>query len=104
MPGGSGFVSASADKTLKMWAWGKVANGEECVPRLTITADKSVSTGQDVLAVRVSPDGHLIAASLISNVIKVQYSLRGARPSSGTSNCACLVLSVRSAMCVGVCM
>ena len=71
LPDGSGFVSASADKYIRLWRWTKVAGADGAAARLSIEQDKAINTGQDVLCVRVSPDGNLIAASLISNVIKV---------------------------------
>jgi WD40 repeat protein len=72
-------VSASADKTINLWAWSKVAVDGEA-PRLSVTHQKAINTGQDVLCVRVSPNGNLIAASLISNVIKARASRACRRP------------------------
>jgi WD40 repeat protein len=70
LPDDSGFVSASADKYVKVWQWARV-DAEGAVPRIGVELQKSVNTGQVVLCVRVSPDGNLVAVSLISNVIKV---------------------------------
>lgn len=76
LPGGKGFISASADHYLKFWEWGAEATGDAGATRITVTQTKAINTGQDVLCVRVSPDGKLVAASLISNVIKVRlYSV-----------------------------
>lgn len=72
LPGGKGFISGSADQSLKIWHWESAA-GEGPAQRLGITEAAAINTGQDVLCVRVSPDGKLVAASLISNVIKVFY-------------------------------
>jgi U3 small nucleolar RNA-associated protein 12 len=73
LPDGSGFVSASADKYVKVWEWTRVdAEGE--APRIGVELQKSINTGQVVLCARVSPDGNLVAVSLISNVIKVLNS------------------------------
>ena len=82
LPDGSGFISGSADKYIRVWSWARVdteddndADGGQGAAgrRLTISQDTAISTGQDVLCVRVSPDGNLVAASLVSNVIKVCY-------------------------------
>jgi U3 small nucleolar RNA-associated protein 12 len=70
LPDGSGFVSASADKYIKLWKWTRVEDSGAAA-RLSAEQDKVINTGQDVLCVKVSPDGNLMAASLISNVIKV---------------------------------
>lgn len=74
LPDRSGFVSCSADKHVKVWKWG---TSEESSSQLSLTQDKSINTGQDVLCVKISPDSKLIACSLVSNVIKVllSYSL-----------------------------
>lgn len=54
---------------MKLWKW---AAGEEGSVKLTATEELSINTGQDVLCVRLSPDSKLLAASLISNVIKAR--------------------------------
>lgn len=68
LPDRTGFVSCSADGYVKVWKW---AAGEDHAARLTLEEALSINTGQDVLCVRLSPDSKLLAASLISNVIKV---------------------------------
>eukprot|EP00892_Ulva_mutabilis_P003716 jgi/Ulvmu1/1716/UM116_0030.1 len=70
LPDKTGFVSCSADGYIKIWKW---AVGEQSSAMLTVTEALSINTGQDVLCVRISPDSKLLAASLISNVIKVFY-------------------------------
>ena len=72
LPNGKGFVSGSADKTLKFWHW-TTTQAETGPAMLSIKLATSVNTGQDVVCVRVSPDGSLVAASLINMVIKVFY-------------------------------
>jgi U3 small nucleolar RNA-associated protein 12 len=73
LPGGKGFISASADHYLKFWEWGATQGDDGTgATRVTVSQTKAINTGQDVLCVRVSPDGKLVAASLISNVIKVR--------------------------------
>lgn len=70
LPDGTGFVSASADKFVKLWKWSRVET-EGAAARLSAEEDKAINTEQDVLCAKVSPDGNLLAVSLISNVIKV---------------------------------
>lgn len=67
LPDKTGFVSCSADGHVKVWKW---AAGDQGNVKLTATEALSINTGQDVLCVRLSPDSKLLAASLISNVIK----------------------------------
>jgi U3 small nucleolar RNA-associated protein 12 len=68
LPDRSGFVSCSADKHIKVWKWDASKDGGVHV---SLTEAVSINAGQDVLCVKVSPDSKLIAASLVSNVIKV---------------------------------
>lgn len=70
LPDRTGFVSCSADGYVKLWKW---AAGEKGSVKLTVTEALSINTGQDVLCVRLSPDSKLLAASLLSNVIKARH-------------------------------
>lgn len=109
LPDKSGFVSGSADKTIKFWTWAvtevtqeaagneaaadgsktrkrksKVADEQEAttvtataapgvVRQLGFKETRSLEMSDDVLCVRVSPDGRLLAASLLDATIKVYY-------------------------------
>lgn len=104
LPDKSGFVSGSADKTIKFWTWTVTeshpqgvhdtaadnsihnnANGHSdaaaasgpgrphVARQLGFTETRLLEMSDDVLCVRVSPDGRLLAASLLDATIKVYY-------------------------------
>ncbi|KAF6255140.1 WD40-repeat-containing domain protein [Scenedesmus sp. NREL 46B-D3] len=109
LPDKSGFVSGSADKTIKFWTWavtsvqqqdaagaaadaaaggkksakGRAAQEDEAaaaasaggvvVQQLGFNQLRVLEMADDVLCVRVSPDGRLLAASLLDATIKVYY-------------------------------
>jgi U3 small nucleolar RNA-associated protein 12 len=114
LPDKSGFVSGSADKTVKFWTWaveearggggdggkrkkkkgsrggeedeaaaaadaggGAAAGGGR---HLSVALTRELEMAEDVLCVRVSPDGRLLAVALLDATIKVYYMDRwGAR-------------------------
>ena len=80
LPDGSGFVSCSADHSIKFWEWeiltgGPGPPGQEGAPggprRLSARHVRTLKMADDVLCVRVSPDGRLIAAALLDSTIQV---------------------------------
>lgn len=111
LPDKGGFVSGSADKTIKFWTWAvttinqqedteaAAAAGNKAKKQKKVTAEEGQGQGsgnvvvvrqlgfketrvlemsEDVLCVRVSPDGRLLAASLLDATIKVYYVDRSA--------------------------
>lgn len=84
LPNGSGFVSASADKTVKFWEWRLVdvededddaPEGERATRReLTVAHVKTLQMAEDVLSVRITPDGKLLSVSLLDNTLKVFFA------------------------------
>ena len=84
LPNGSGFVSASADKTVKFWEWRLVdvededddaPEGERATRReLTVAHVKTLQMTEDVLSVRITPDGKLLSVSLLDNTLKVFFA------------------------------
>ena len=61
-----GFVTASADQTVKFWSFEALkAEGWSVVHTRTLQLQ------EDALAVKLSPDGRLIAVSLMDSTIKV---------------------------------
>jgi U3 small nucleolar RNA-associated protein 12 len=111
LPDRSGFVSGSADKTVKFWTWavaeggaggadakkgkkGKKSGadadgqGEEQERggkeggggrRLALALTRQLDMAEDVLSVRASPDGRLLAVALLDSTIKVYYLDRWGR-------------------------
>lgn len=99
LPDKSGFVSGSADKTIKFWTWTVIqsANGSVGAAQpakgskqqqlgvngevddqgggrnLGIHHTRTLEMADDVLCVRVSADGRLLAAALLDATIKVYY-------------------------------
>jgi len=83
LPDGSGFVSASADHDLKFWEWEVVAGGggggggggsAAATPRLGARHVRTLRLADDALAVRLTPDGRLLAVALLDSTIQVFYT------------------------------
>lgn len=75
---GKSLVTGGADKTVKFWDFRVVQEevpGHEgvTVPKMTLKNTHKIEFSDDVLAVKLSPDGKLVAASLLDNTIKVYY-------------------------------
>ena len=79
LPDGSGFVTASADKTVKFFEWRLVDveddDDDEGEGRreLGIAHVKTLQMAEDVLSVKVTPDGKLLSVSLLDNTLKVFF-------------------------------
>ena len=78
VPDGTGFVSCSADHSVKFWEWEILsgqANGSDgqasASRRLSARHVRTLKMSDDVLCVRISPDGRLIAAALLDSTIQV---------------------------------
>ncbi|GAX85058.1 hypothetical protein CEUSTIGMA_g12478.t1, partial [Chlamydomonas eustigma] len=72
LPDRTGFVSGSADKTVKFWQWKVVVSGDG-LKQLRLQHIRTLKMADDVLCVRVSPDSRLLAVSLLDSTIKVFY-------------------------------
>ncbi|KAK9805414.1 hypothetical protein WJX73_002742 [Symbiochloris irregularis] len=80
LPDLSGFVSCSADHSLKFWEWEVVkggtveAEGAAAVQkRLGVNLARKHEVTDDALCVRVSADGRLIAVALLDSTIQVYF-------------------------------
>ena len=85
LPDGSGFVTASADKTVKFFEWtlAEVTDVEEAGVtepasmgtrrELGVAHVKTLQMAEDVLSVGVTPDGKLLSVSLLDNTLKVFF-------------------------------
>ncbi|GAA5974777.1 hypothetical protein JCM11641_007261 [Rhodosporidiobolus odoratus] len=78
-PDGRGLVTGSADKDVKFWdfeAREVPAENEGAPPVkvLTLAHVKTLKMTDDVLAIKYSPDGKLLAVSLLDSTVKVFYS------------------------------
>lgn len=102
-PDKRGLVTGSADKDVKFWDFevrevASEVEGGAPTRVLTLAHVKTLKMTDDVLAVKYSPDGRLLAVSLLDSTVKVFYadtlkfflSLYGHKvscPSSGLSDC-----------------
>lgn len=74
---GSGFVSGSADKEVKFWEYEvreDVLDGQLSKQQLGLAHTRTLKMTDDVLCVRVSPSGSLIAVALLDATIKVFFT------------------------------
>jgi U3 small nucleolar RNA-associated protein 12 len=67
-PDGKGFVTASADQTVKFWDF-ELIDGQ----RLSVVHKRTLKLEEDALAVKLSADGRLIAVSLLDSTVKVFF-------------------------------
>ncbi|RPD67061.1 WD40 repeat-like protein [Lentinus tigrinus ALCF2SS1-7] len=75
-PDGVGLVSGSADKDVKFWDFErKPANSDNprSVALLTLVHIRTLKMTDDVLCVRYSPNGKLLAVALLDSTVKVFY-------------------------------
>ncbi|KAJ7095283.1 WD-repeat-containing protein [Mycena belliarum] len=68
------LVSGSADKDVKFWEFGqKASSGETDAKMLSLVHIRTLKMTDDVLNVRYSPNGKLLAVSLLDSTVKVFY-------------------------------
>ncbi|KAK9456834.1 hypothetical protein V1511DRAFT_227805 [Dipodascopsis uninucleata] len=77
MHDGKGLVTGSADKSVKFWSF-KIIQEEipgtlRTIPRMKLKHTRTLELTDDVLSVRLSPDGKYVAASLLDSTIKVFF-------------------------------
>ncbi|KIJ70192.1 hypothetical protein HYDPIDRAFT_78063 [Hydnomerulius pinastri MD-312] len=65
------LVSGSADKEVKFWEFERDAAPED--DSLTLVHTRTLKMSDDVLSVRYSPNGKLLAVSLLDSTVKVFY-------------------------------
>ncbi|BFZ53696.1 beta transducin [Savitreella phatthalungensis] len=77
-PDGTSIASGSADKTVKFW---KIETRQKPVlgttrttNQITLKQSRTLKLTDDVLAIRFSPDGKLLAVSLLDNTVKVFFA------------------------------
>lgn len=73
IPGGSGFVTGSADHDVKFWEYYSLQNPGEDGKHLTVSNVKTVKMNDDVLKVALSPDAKYIAVALLDCTVKVFF-------------------------------
>ncbi|GAA5940698.1 snoRNA-binding rRNA-processing protein DIP2 [Sporobolomyces koalae] len=78
-PDGRGLVTGSADKDVKFWDFevreiAAEIEGGPITRVLTLAHTKTLKMTDDVLAVKYSPDGKLLAVSLLDSTVKVFFA------------------------------
>ena len=78
-PDGRGLVTGSADKDVKFWDFEvrqipSEVEGGPTTRVLTLAHTKTLKMTDDVLAVKYSPDGKLLAVSLLDSTVKVFFA------------------------------
>lgn len=74
LPDQSGFVSGSADHELKFWEWQLESTpADEGRQRVILKHTRTLKMTDDVLCVRISPNGKLLAVALLDCTIKVFF-------------------------------
>eukprot|EP00163_Fabomonas_tropica_P008142 TRINITY_DN17753_c0_g1_i1.p1 TRINITY_DN17753_c0_g1~~TRINITY_DN17753_c0_g1_i1.p1 ORF type:complete len:923 (-),score=232.55 TRINITY_DN17753_c0_g1_i1:604-3372(-) len=73
-PDGKSFVTGSADRSVKFWDFVLVPSADGRTQQLSISLQHTMEMSDDVMCVRYSPDGRLLAASLLDNTVKVFYA------------------------------
>lgn len=75
LPDKTGLVTGSQDKEVKFWSFALVQDAEysEVKKRASLIHTRTLKLSDDVLSVRVSPNGELLAVSLLDLTVKVFY-------------------------------
>ncbi|XP_077149721.1 WD repeat-containing protein 3 [Ranitomeya variabilis] len=74
-PDQRGFTTGGADKCVKFWEFELVNDDTDTQSsrRLSVKQSRVLQMDEDVLCVRLSPDGRLLAASLLDCTVKIFY-------------------------------
>ena len=73
-PSGLSAVTGSADKQVKFWDLEMAPAEDGAPPQLSLVHVRTLQLTDDVLCVRYSPDGRLLAVSLLDHTVKVFYA------------------------------
>lgn len=77
-PDGRSMVSGSADKTAKFWNFQivqeEVLGTTRTTPRLKLVQSRALKVSDDILSLRFSPDGKLLAVALLDSTVKVFFT------------------------------
>ncbi|KAL6777188.1 hypothetical protein ACKKBF_B20505 [Auxenochlorella protothecoides x Auxenochlorella symbiontica] len=72
LPDGNGFISGSGDKEVKEWVW-TLEPQEDGPPRLGFKHTRTLQMTDDVMCVRVSPNGKLLAVALLDATVRIFF-------------------------------
>ncbi|KAI9332206.1 quinon protein alcohol dehydrogenase-like superfamily [Obelidium mucronatum] len=73
-PDRRGITTGSADKDVKFWEFALMEEKGSGTKKLTLTHVRTLKLNEDVLAIRHSHDGKLLAVSLLDSTVKVFYA------------------------------
>ncbi|XP_069744504.1 WD repeat-containing protein 3 [Narcine bancroftii] len=73
-PDQRGFISGSADKTVKFWEFELVKDENSTQTRLSLNHTQTLQLDEDILTVCYSPNQKLLAVSLLDCTVKVFYT------------------------------
>jgi len=76
LPDKSGFITGSADHEIKFWDFELILDEEfsQSSKRLSATHSQTLKMTEEVLSVKFSPDGRLLAVSLLDSTVKVFFA------------------------------
>lgn len=73
-PSGLSIATCSADHDVKFWDLEMAPQSDGAPPQLSLVHTRTLRLTDDVLCVRYSPDGRLLAVSLLDNTVKVFFA------------------------------
>lgn len=73
-PDGAGFISGSADKTIKFWDWCLAEEDDDEPSHLSIECTQTLTMTDDVLNVKFTPNGSLLLAALLDSTVKIYFA------------------------------
>ncbi|XP_065648655.1 WD repeat-containing protein 3 isoform X2 [Hydra vulgaris] len=75
-PDKRGFITGSADHDVKFWEFELIKDEEYSLTstRLGMTHTQTLKMSEEILAVKFSPDGRLLAVSLLDSTVKVFFT------------------------------
>lgn len=77
-PEGRSVVSGSADKSAKFWDFKivqeEILGTKRTTPKLKLVHSRTLKVSDDILSLKFSPDGKLLAVALLDNTVKVFFN------------------------------
>ncbi|EPS45083.1 hypothetical protein H072_885 [Dactylellina haptotyla CBS 200.50] len=77
-PDGRSVISGSADKSVKFWTFEivqeEVLGTTRTTPKLRLGHTRTLKVNDDILSIRFTPNGQLLAVALLDNTVKVFFT------------------------------
>eukprot|EP01147_Barroeca_monosierra_P000727 gene727-4020_t len=74
LPDKQGFITGSADQTVKFWQFELIQSEDMLRKTLSVEHTKTLEMTDEVTSTTFSPDGRLLAIALLDSTVKVVYS------------------------------